>query len=985
MIVLPGHDHTVCAGVCQVSPVNDAPAGKFCTCSRACYYRPDVTTPVLPGIQPPPVAWNDIDLMPGFLQRLFAPRWRHADPRIRQEAIAGLNAERDRDKLETLLQDDNAEVRHAALERLATPERYQTLLTTVEADTPLYRTLRDTLSGRERTLLSLEQRQQVMDALTDPALLEHMATHADNQQLRLAALARIEDENLLIEQACQNSIAGVRQAAAGRIDSDEGLERLAREARRDKQIMRSARDRLNQRRNQRREYDARQQRRDDLIAAMTRLSDQQWEPMLPARYRHLVREWQSLADDADASQHQKFHRVEQLTSARVAEHDNAQREAQAREQAMDMARRDSQRIISSLTQALKDLEHRTTLDGQDVAQLQAHFKLQAEQWRDLTDRIAPEQEDQRRFEALTQQASELISAWERFEAQQETLRSAIEARDHQSIEQTRRAIAWPKGLPCPTLLTHLPEPAAPADSEPAPSTAIDPDQFQQSLDQLESQLDRGELQESTRLLDSLMQRRHRLPPTRRESLQARLNQLGQRTHELRDWRNFAAAPKRDQLIEGMEGLADSALDEPARDQQHRRLVRDWKALGDAAASRERSTRFRKASDRVREQLTDYYQRRDQQRETNLVERERLCEQLETLVSHTAATSDPDSLRTIRDRAREAWRQWSPVPRDREAELRQRFTRSLRALQTLIDQQARAVAQAKQALVDEIRELEDADIDDERRAEKAKALQTRWRELGRAPRGEEQTLWRAFRQHCDAIFERRNSRRQQQRQQRDSRLDQMQALIDRMDQWQPDSAADRATLDEAEREADALLPLPNGPRTGGMLKRWEGILRDRRERLDRLALGALADRWRQWQPLLEAHVAADSRALAGEPADSIETPLALSAEALAAHRLRNERRATGERAKAREWLEHLRVHLSVLVDAPLDSEDSSRRLDVQVARLNDAMGSTSDPMEELEQLQYRLLASGPISEEDWQAVSPRLNALMAMLQEIDSDD
>ncbi|WP_456268240.1 DUF349 domain-containing protein [Kushneria sp. AK178] len=924
--------------------------------------------------------------MPGFLQRLFAPRWRHNDPRIRQEAIAGLSVERDRDKLETLLHDDSPDVRHAALARLATPERYQTLLTTIEADTPLHRTLRDTLSGRERTLLTLEQRQQVMDALTDPDLLGHMATHADNQQLRLTALARIENENVLIEQACQNSIAGVRQAAAQRIDSDEGLERLAREARRDKQIMRSARDRLNQRRDQRREHSARQQRRDDLIAAMTRLAEQQWEPMLPARYRHLLREWQSLMEDADESQRERFHRVEQRTSARVTEHDNAQREARAHEQAMDMARRDSQRIITSLAQALKDLEHRATLDGQDVAQLQAHFRLQAEQWRDLTDRIAPEQEDQQHFEALVQQASNLTAAWQRFETHQQALSSAIDQRDLQTIEQLKRTIAWPDGLPCPTLLTHLPEPEAPAaDSDPAPGTTINPDQFQQSLDQLESQLDRGELQEATRLLDSLMQRRQRLPANRRDSLQTRLNQLGQRTHELRDWRNFAAAPKREQLIDGMEGLAAADMDDPARDQQHRRLVRDWKALGDAAASRERSTRFRQASDRVREQLTDFYQRRDQQRETNLVERERLCEQLETLVNTAAATSDPDSLRTIRDRAREAWRQWSPVPRDREAELRQRFTRSLRALQTLIDQQARAVAQAKQALVDEIRELEAADIDDERRAEKTKALQTRWRELGRAPRGEEQTLWRAFRQHCDAIFERRNSRRQQQRQQRDSRLDQMQALIDRLDQWLPESAADRTMLDDAEREAEALMPLPNGPRTSGMLKRWEGILRDRRDRLDRLALGALADRWQQWQPLLEAHVAADTRALNGGSADSVDAPLPLSSQALEAHRLRNERRATGEQAKAREWLEHLRVHLSVLVDAPLGSEDSSRRLDVQVARLNDAMGSTSDPMEELEQLQYRLLASGPISEEDWQAIAPRLESLMAMLQEIDSND
>ncbi len=501
--------------------------------------------------------------MPGFLQRLFAPRWRHADPRIRQEAIAGLNVERDREKLETLLHDDNIEVRHAALERLATPERYRELLTTVDAGSPVHRTLLDTLTGKERALLSLEQRRQVVETLADPTLLNHVAAQADNQQLRLAALARIDDEQTLIEQACQNSIAGVRQAAANRIDTDEGLERLAREARRDKQIMRGARDRLNQRRDQRREQDARQQRRDDLIQAMTRLSEQQWEPMLPARYRHLVREWRALAEDADEPQRQRFHQVEQLTHNRVIEHDNAQREARAHEQATEMARRDSQRIIESLEQALKDLEHRATLDAQDVAQLHAHFKLQAEQWRDLTDRIAPSLEDQKRFEALAQKASELTAAWQRFEEHQQALSEAIDRRDFPTIEQLKRTVAWPGGLPCPVLLTHLPEPAATPDAASTPPrNTLDPDQFQHALDQLEGQLDRGELQEATRLLDSLMQRRQRLPADRRDSLQARLNQLGQRTHELRDWRNFAAAPKREQLIEGMEGLATADMDEP---------------------------------------------------------------------------------------------------------------------------------------------------------------------------------------------------------------------------------------------------------------------------------------------------------------------------------------------------------------------------------------------------------------------------------------
>lgn len=937
----------------------------------------------LPGIQPPPAAWKDINLMPGFLQRLFAPRWRHNDPRVRLEATEQLSVERDREKLESLLHDDATEVRTAALTRLATPELYLHLLERDHTDT-LYQMALDTLTGRQRSPLTLDQRQDVIRALPHPELLAHVAHQADNQQLRLAALARINQEALLVEQACQNSIASVRQAAAMRIDSDEGLEQLAREAKRDKQIMRSARDRLNQRRDQRREYDTRQQRRDDLIQAMTRLSRQSWEPMLPARYRHLVREWQALAEEASDAQRQQFDHVEQLTQTRVVEHDNAEREARAREQAMALARRDSQRIIDSLAQALADLEQRQMIDGQDMAQLHAHFRLQAEQWRDLTDRVAPRQEDQQRFEKLMQKGSEVTSAWQRFEEHRPDLESAIDARDFNAIRTLKKAIAWPESTPCPSLLMHLPEPEPQEKAEAPTRPPIDQEAFDQDMDRLEAHLDRGELQDATRLLDSLMQRRQRLPNGAHAGPASRLQQLNQRTRELRDWRSFAAAPKREQLIEAMEALPDAALDDLARDQQHRRLVRDWKALGDAAASRERSTRFRTASDQVREQLAGFYRLRDQQREENLAERQRLCEQLETLLNNAAAP-DPDGLRTIRDRAREEWRRWSPVPRSQEGELRQRFSRALRALQTLIDQQARAIAEAKQALVEQVREIETEDIDDERRAEKTKALQARWRELGRAPRGEEQALWRVFRQHCDAIFERRNAQRTRQRQHRDNRLDDMQALIDRMDQWQPQGIHDQATLEEAEQQVEALMPLPNSPRTSGMLRRWQGIVRDRRRQLDRLSMETLIERWQQWQPLLDAHVQADEQALSGETFEPVDAPQRLTPEALDAHRLRNERRTTGHQDKAQEWLEHLRVHLTVLTDEPLDEQDSSRRLDVQVARLNSAMGNTPSLMAEIDQLQCRLLASGPIDRASWQLLAPRIDALMNKLRDIEADD
>ncbi len=73
--------------------------------------------------------------------------------------------------------------------------------------------------------------------------------------------------------------------------------------------------------------------------------------------------------------------------------------------------------------------------------------------------------------------------------------------------------------------------------------------------------------------------------------------------ELRDWRGFVAGPKREQLCASIETLADDQhMAEAALDRHHRQLVKEWKALGDAAANREQSARFRHASDRIHERL-----------------------------------------------------------------------------------------------------------------------------------------------------------------------------------------------------------------------------------------------------------------------------------------------------------------------------------------------------------------------------------------------
>nr|WP_317615372.1 hypothetical protein [Halomonas elongata] len=70
-----------------------------------------------------------------------------------------------------------------------------------------------------------------------------------------------------------------------------------------------------------------------------------------------------------------------------------------------------------------------------------------------------------------------------------------------------------------------------------------------------------------------------------------------------------------------------------------------------------------------------------------------------------------------------------------------------------------------------------------------------------------------------MFASRDAARQQHDKSNKTKLEAMQALIDRLDAWHPSSSDDTSRLDDAINEALALEPLPHGRRSEGMRKRW----------------------------------------------------------------------------------------------------------------------------------------------------------------------
>ena len=935
--------------------------------------------------------------MHGLLRRLFAPRWQHPDPEVRRQALQRLDPEQSeqRQALQSLSQDPDSQIRLAALLALDDCAGLVDAYPHHQQNEAWFNAVCQRLSGREGHT-DLQQRQALVELVEEPRALNAVALQADNLTLRLMALSKLTDENDLIHQACHNGVAAVRHQAAERIEDEEGLKRLLKEARRDRQVVRLARERLNRLRSDAQWLEAEAQQRETLLSQLEQHARAPWEPLYGGRFRHLERQWEQLTQPPSIEQERRFHQA--LLNCRKTLHDHETHE-QARQQSAerrDEAENTREQLLEGIEETLDGLRHASAMTVQDIDSLRAQRQLLGQRWQALSDMHPPSDTIRQRYTVAIQHYDQCLEAWQRWCAVSANMETALANGDHATLAAQVSECQWPDTLTPPALLCRAH--AVLSDETTAPSPPAE-DQatlatYAGELDSFEHLLERGAFKSASRLHQQLKPRIEGLESAAAQPLKTRLKHLAARLAELRDWRGFVAGPKREQLCASIEALAnDQHMAEEALDRHHRQLVKEWKSLGDAAANREQSARFRSASDRIHERLAPWRDQLSKEREINLQAREALCDQLESLLAQPAENADPDALRQIRDKARHQWRHYSPVPRDRSEAVGRRFGTIRHQLQALIDHRADTIASQKRELISQVTALRSDDSQPlAQRIHHTKQLQQQWRALGRAPKGEEQTLWQTFRHECDQLFAQRDAHKNEQAARQQQQLDEMQTLIDQMDSWQPIEASEAATLDNFLNQANQLEPLPRNRRSEGMQRRMSGIVRARRERLNRLAVVNTVQQWHAIMPLVNAHLAADQNYLSDGTPNEVDAQALLSAPLPAAfkeaHAIRNQQRhrvavplSDNHYAKLAESLARLRVHLSMLAVGSVRQSDEPLRLAIQVERLNEGFSQERSRDEEVTDILAALLALGPMPAALWAEEVEELDNLLSRLARI----
>ena len=687
---------------------------------------------------------------PMLSEHLFRSTLHHADPARRAIAVAKLPPESE--ELAALLATDPApEVRIAAANCC---NNLSVLATAWENESDA--AVRAVLAVALGTLLSESPDSARATALlgaaqcTD-AMRAHVARRAPDVERRRSAIAAIREEALLVELALTAEDAKTRMAAAQHVRTPDGLRKLADAARdRDRGVARLARKRLDAIEN--REGGAAEA---DVIVSQLEALASKPGPILTTVIE-LNRRWQALnlSDDPE--------RLARCAAARQALQARFDREHAEQRTRMQFEHRLSEwleRAVPPATSGESDLLRcevaALRAEGQDYADASTLTRLDEAEQR--IERWAQEIQARAGAEALVIEAEQL--------AARTSIDDAKLPERWQALDQSVRAPALARRFEAALSVIEQRRLAQMRAAE--QQTHSSRQQLHTLLHSAEQALAAGQLQTARAAAEQI---RTRSPGAglRPKPTQQRLSRLMQQLKELEGWESFGQHQARVQLCERAESAATLRLDAPHLAAEVQKLRHEWSALDQQRGGVPKPLweRFDRACEKAYAPAARYFAEKAALQKQVRKQREEFIaaatEQAPTLLF------EPRDWRAIERWLRDTDRRW------RDGELGsmdpkawKHFDARLKAvLAPLHDALSAARDQAKAlrlALIEEATALAAKALERDAPAQ-VKVIQAQWQAQARElmlPQRDERALWEQFRAACDAVFEARDAKRQQE--------------------------------------------------------------------------------------------------------------------------------------------------------------------------------------------------------------------------------
>jgi hypothetical protein len=283
------------------------------------------------------------------------------------------------------------------------------------------------------------------------------------------------------------------------------------------------------------------------------------------------------------------------------------------------------------------------------------------------------------------------------------------------------------------------------------------------LPAIELALQNGQVNHAAKKIKNAQGKLEQLDKALAHSYEGRLQLLNKQLAELRDWQGFAAIPKKQELIVGMQKLADAPLLPAELVTAIHDLQEQWRNLKGGGLAEEQTlwVQFKEAADKAYEPCKIHFEEQKNLRAENLKQREQICQQLEGYCSACdwEKVDDWKAVEKIIETAKKEFHRFSPVDHKQLAVIKERFEAALAPIVEKLRIVQKQNEAQKHQLIEQTRKLMET-TDTRAAIEAAKKMQADWKTIGITRHHEDQKLWQQFRAACDAVFARRDAEKKQ---------------------------------------------------------------------------------------------------------------------------------------------------------------------------------------------------------------------------------
>ena len=752
-----------------------------------------------------------------MLGRFLKPKWQHKDPATRTAALATLTDEKILARLAA--EDPDASVRIAAIQRIDAIDALLAIPAEGKVQAALNQRLGQCLKNNPNAARYSEALAKRLPALSDPQLINQLATASPDAKLRQAALALVDDEATLLHCCGHDASAEIRRLAAERLDNEtairKALKQLGKKDKRAAQILRAKLDQQEQQREQ--EKQLAQQ-----IEALEKLGrDVHWQRD-QTRLRMLQNSSETLSATLTGPVRQQFDQALEAAAARI----DAQRQNSEALQPAIEAKESQCDLIETFCQ---QLEQRHRISSNESREFNLTLDVFLADWNDLP--ILEEKLEaslSNRFHAGLARARKLVDNLQANARQSRNLESLIHKaenllkQDHPDPKRLQKLTRdWEaQRLPNDPQLaeeysqhfSRLRDSLENRIARQRQQTEATLEKIDHWLDQIEATLATDKLGDAENLRSRVIDAKkslHHVPASRRQTIEDRLQAINPKIRELSGWRHWSTDRAREQLLEEAIALKDQQHSVEERLKAVKSLRQRWKDLGNIdPVSRQRLwKKFDAACTEAWQLCQAHFDKEAEQRNKNLEKRTAICEALERLATDIDWTQ-PDWRATDKtfQQLRNRWRNCGPVARKDWRKILDRFNAAFDAVDQHLQKEREANFRQRTRITEQLEALAAADAIENATAQ-AKTLQAQWNLTVTSKRSAENKLWKRFRQASDAIFNRSKQQRQTAQAETRALIEQREELCANLEDLTLDGAITPARLEQFREEWNDQPPLP----------------------------------------------------------------------------------------------------------------------------------------------------------------------------------